>query len=130
MTSKKARFIYPRIAARTGGPLLRYLLGRPVYSLHIPLTPVLYVYSLTTKTLRYILQSMKAFVFSDHRKHWLTNNYGETWIPFETPVELAWVANPLSFHADVKKTGYILFQGRKCEPLGWTVRCYDEVSLN
>ena len=36
--------------------------------------------------------------------------------------------SPLSFHADPKKVGYILYQGTKCENIGVFFRsCHDEV---
>jgi hypothetical protein len=40
----------------------------------------------------------------------------------------SYVARPLSFHSDVDKYGYIIYQGTRCERQGpWTNICFDEV---
>lgn len=43
------------------------------------------------------------------------------------PLSPALVHKPLSFHSDKDKNGYILYQGRSCDRIGWNARCHDEV---
>ena len=46
------------------------------------------------------------------------------------PIRPAFVGQPLSFHSDKQKYGYILYQGTKCEREGpWGYVCHDEVSV-
>jgi len=46
------------------------------------------------------------------------------------PLPPAMIANPLSFHSDPAKYGYVLYQGIKCDRQGWGTVCHDEVSLS
>ncbi|KAF8798604.1 vacuolar protein sorting/targeting protein 10 [Phlegmacium glaucopus] len=64
-----------------------------------------------------------AFILTQGMRHYRTEDRGRTWRPFEVPVPPAEVAKPLTFHSDLKKYGYILYQGRSCEGEGWQTRC-------
>jgi hypothetical protein len=71
---------------------------------------------------------LQAYVLSEGKKHWRTNNRGKLWQSFEMPVKKAPTASPLGFHADKTKSDYVLFQGVKCEGLiPWTKHCEYEV---
>lgn len=68
-----------------------------------------------------------AFILTKDTKHYRTNDRGKTWRSFDVPVRPAFVGQPLSFHSDPKKYGYILYQGTKCEREGpWGYVCHDE----
>ena len=76
-----------------------------------------------------LLNPLQAFVLSEGKKHYRTEDRGKTWRPFEVPLPPAMVAAPLSFHSDPKKYGYILYQGMSCKRQGWGSVCHDEVNL-
>ena len=59
--------------------------------------------------------------------HYRTEDRGRTWRPFTVPARPSLVAQPLSFHSDLKKYGYILYQGTVCEGVGWGTKCRDHV---
>jgi hypothetical protein len=42
------------------------------------------------------------------------------------PIPPAFVSRPLSFHSEVDKFGYILYQGTSCDRQGWGSVCHDE----
>ncbi|THU94129.1 vacuolar protein sorting/targeting protein 10 [Dendrothele bispora CBS 962.96] len=65
-----------------------------------------------------------AFVLTEGKRHYRTNDRGKTWRPFEMPVKPSLISKPLSFHA--KDPDYILYQGTVCERSGWSIMCYDE----
>ncbi|KAF9035551.1 signal sequence binding protein [Panaeolus papilionaceus] len=67
-----------------------------------------------------------AFVLTDGTTHYRTTDRGRTWQSFDLPVSLASVARPLSFHSDPKSSGYVLYQGTRCERQGWAEICRDE----
>ncbi|THH18907.1 hypothetical protein EUX98_g8876 [Antrodiella citrinella] len=68
-----------------------------------------------------------AFVLTNGKTHYRTENRGKSWRPFEVPVSPAMVGRPLSFHSDPKKYGYVLYQGTVCERAGpWGMTCHDE----
>ncbi|TFK75051.1 Oligoxyloglucan reducing end-specific cellobiohydrolase [Pluteus cervinus] len=67
-----------------------------------------------------------AFVLTNGKTHYRTDNRGKTWRSFDMPVEPSLVLRPLSFHADPKKYGYILYQGTSCDGAGWGAICHDE----
>ncbi|KAI0030630.1 Oligoxyloglucan reducing end-specific cellobiohydrolase [Vararia minispora EC-137] len=67
-----------------------------------------------------------AFVLTKDKKHYLTNDRGETWRSFEVPISPAFVSRPLSFHSSKEKYGYILYQGTACSREGWGAVCHDE----
>ena len=69
----------------------------------------------------------QAFVLSESTVHYRTEDRGRTWRPFTVPAPPALVAEPLSFHSDPKKYGYILYQGTTCETVGWSAKCRDHV---
>lgn len=72
--------------------------------------------------------SPQAFILTKGKTHYRTEDRGKTWRPFDMPVSVAYVANPLSFHSDPSKFGYILFQGTSCQrSTGWGAVCHDEV---
>ena len=63
--------------------------------------------------------------------HYRTQDRGKTWRSFEMPLRPAFVGQPLSFHSDPKKSGYVLYQGTKCEREGpWGYICHDEVRVS
>jgi len=66
------------------------------------------------------------FVLTDGTTHYRTEDRGKTWRSFNVPLEPALVSQPLSFHSDPKKYGYILYQGTKCDKQGWGAQCHDE----
>jgi len=66
-----------------------------------------------------------AFILTGGKTHYRTSDRGKTWQSFTMEVEASYVAQPLSFHSDPKKYGYILYQGTRCEG-GWGGRCNDE----
>lgn len=68
-----------------------------------------------------------AFILTRHKKHYRTDDRGKTWRSFELPLQLAYVPQPLSFHSDPAKYGYILYQGMHCDRIGWGSVCHDEV---
>jgi len=68
----------------------------------------------------------QGFVLTDGKTHYRTEDRGKTWRPFEVPLDPALVAQPLSFHSDPKKYGYILYQGYVCVKQGWGRACHDE----
>jgi Sortilin, neurotensin receptor 3, len=68
-------------------------------------------------------------MLTDDTTHYRTEDRGKTWRRFEVPLPPAMVANPLSFHSDRSKYGYILYQGVQCDQRGWGSVCRDEVSL-
>ncbi|KAF9263821.1 Oligoxyloglucan reducing end-specific cellobiohydrolase [Marasmius fiardii PR-910] len=68
-----------------------------------------------------------AFIMTAGTEHYMTNDRGKTWRKFQVPVQLAYKANPLSFHSDPKKYGYVLYHGIKCEKSGWQTICHNEV---
>ena len=76
-----------------------------------------------------ILDIQQAFVLTNDKTHYRTEDRGKTWRSFEVPVSPAPVSDPLSFHSDPSKSGYILFQGMKCQGTGWwgVKTCHDEV---
>ena len=59
--------------------------------------------------------------------HYRTEDRGRTWRPFNVIARPALVSQPLSFHSDPKKYGYILYQGTTCEGVGWSAKCRDQV---
>ncbi|KAJ3780213.1 vacuolar protein sorting/targeting protein 10 [Lentinula aff. detonsa] len=67
-----------------------------------------------------------AFVLTRGYTHYRTEDRGKTWRSFDMPVRPAFVAQPLSFHSDPKKYGYILYQGTACDEVGWGAVCHDE----
>lgn len=67
-----------------------------------------------------------AFALTDDTTHYRTEDRGRTWRPFDVPIPPAMVANPLSFHSDLTKYGYILYQGVRCDRHGWGTVCHDE----
>ncbi|KAF9450688.1 vacuolar protein sorting/targeting protein 10 [Macrolepiota fuliginosa MF-IS2] len=67
-----------------------------------------------------------AFVLTDDKKHYRTEDRGKTWRSFEVPIAPALVQRPLSFHSDPQKYGYILYQGTVCDRVGWGGVCHDE----
>ncbi|CCM05586.1 uncharacterized protein FIBRA_07814 [Fibroporia radiculosa] len=68
-----------------------------------------------------------AFVLTRGTTHYRTDDQGRTWRSFDMPVAPALVGQPLSFHSDKSKYGYILYQGTRCESSGgWGSICYDE----
>jgi hypothetical protein len=69
-----------------------------------------------------------AFALTRGQKHYRTTDRGKSWRSFEVPLPPALVARPLSFHSDSTKSGYILYQGTRCEksPFGWGSVCHDE----
>jgi Sortilin, neurotensin receptor 3, len=69
----------------------------------------------------------QAFILSESTVHYRTEDRGRTWRPFNIPARPALVAQPLSFHSDPKKYGYILYQGTSCEGSGWRAKCRDHV---
>lgn len=69
----------------------------------------------------------QAFVLSESTVHYRTEDRGRTWRPFTVPAPPALVAEPLSFHSDPKKYGYVLYQGTTCETAGWSAKCRDHV---
>lgn len=69
-----------------------------------------------------------AFALTRGKTHYRTDDRGKTWRSFEVPLPPAVVAQPLSFHSDPKREGYILYQGMECERIGWGSACHDEVS--
>lgn len=69
----------------------------------------------------------QAFVLSESTVHYRTEDRGRTWRPFSVPAAPALVAEPLSFHSDNTKYGYILYQGTTCESGGWSAKCRDHV---
>ncbi|KAF8887404.1 Oligoxyloglucan reducing end-specific cellobiohydrolase [Infundibulicybe gibba] len=68
----------------------------------------------------------RAFALTTGKTHYRTDNRGKTWSSFEVPAQPAMVPWPLSFHADPKKDGYILYQGTVCTGSGWGSVCHDE----
>ncbi len=72
--------------------------------------------------------NVKAFVLTDGKTHYRTEDRGRTWRPFDVPFEPALVPQPLSFHSDPKKYGHILYQGLNCVKQGWGHKCHDEAS--
>ncbi|KXN90322.1 Vacuolar protein sorting/targeting protein 10 [Leucoagaricus sp. SymC.cos] len=67
-----------------------------------------------------------AFVLTDGTTHYRTEDRGKSWRPFEVPISPALVQRPLSFHSDMDKYGYILYQGTSCDRIGWGAVCHDE----
>ncbi|KAI0057638.1 Oligoxyloglucan reducing end-specific cellobiohydrolase [Artomyces pyxidatus] len=67
-----------------------------------------------------------AFVLTKKKTHYRTDDRGKTWRTFDVPVAPSYVANPLSFHSDPAKYGYILYQGTVCDREGWGSSCHDE----
>jgi hypothetical protein len=68
-----------------------------------------------------------AFILTAGRTHYQTEDGGKTWWSFEMPVQPAYVPNPLSFHSDRTKYGYILYQGMVCGNDSRGSVCYQEV---
>ena len=68
-----------------------------------------------------------AFILTGSKTHYRTEDRGKTWRSFETPAPPAYVPNPLSFHSDPTKYGYILYQGMVCDRDGLGSVCRDEV---
>ncbi|KAK2467352.1 hypothetical protein APHAL10511_000587 [Amanita phalloides] len=67
-----------------------------------------------------------AFVLSNGHTHYRTSDRGKTWRPFKVPAAAALVSNPLSFHSDHSKYGYILYQGTQCKQnKGSGFKCID-----
>ncbi|KAG8759479.1 vacuolar protein sorting/targeting protein PEP1 [Serendipita sp. 396] len=56
-----------------------------------------------------------AFILTKGKTHYRTEDRGKTWRSFEMPLAPAYTPTPLAFHADSQKSGYILYQGTKCE---------------
>jgi photosystem II stability/assembly factor-like uncharacterized protein len=75
-----------------------------------------------------ILNASQAFVLTDGTRHYRTEDRGKTWRHFDVPLPPAMVANPLSFHSDPAKYGYVLYQGMRCTGKGWGSICHDEVT--
>lgn len=72
---------------------------------------------------------MQAFALTKGKTHYRTDDRGKSWRAFDIPIAPAFVGQPLSFHSDPKKYGYILYQGTKCESTGiFDSICHDEVS--
>ncbi|KZP04862.1 Oligoxyloglucan reducing end-specific cellobiohydrolase [Athelia psychrophila] len=67
-----------------------------------------------------------AFVLTRGKTHYRTEDRGKTWRSFDMPVAPAYVPQPLSFHSDPAKDGYILYQGMVCSKIGWGSVCHDE----
>jgi len=76
------------------------------------------------------LLTTQAFALTEGTTHYRTEDRGKSWRPFTVPIPPALVSRPLSFHSDKTKYGYILYQGRACEPptSGWIPSCHEEVS--
>lgn len=68
-----------------------------------------------------------AFILTREKVHYRTDDRGKTWRSFKMPAVPAYVPNPLSFHSDPAKYGYILYQGMECDRIGWGSVCHDEV---
>jgi photosystem II stability/assembly factor-like uncharacterized protein len=68
-----------------------------------------------------------AFILTKGKTHYRTEDRGKTWRSFTMPIPPAYVQQPLSFHSDPAKFGYILYQGQQCDRLGWGSVCHDEV---
>jgi hypothetical protein len=71
---------------------------------------------------------LKAFVLTKGKTHYRTEDRGKSWRSFNLPIPPSYTANPLSFHSDPAKYGYILYQGTNCDRQGWGAICHDEVS--
>ena len=71
---------------------------------------------------------IQAFVLTKGKIHYRTADRGRTWQSFEMSIPPSLVANPLSFHSDKTKYGYVLYQGTRCDREGWGAVCHDEVS--
>ena len=69
----------------------------------------------------------QAFVLTESTVHYRTEDRGKTWRQFNVPAPPSLVMEPLSFHSDPKKYGYILYQGMACETIGWGAKCRDHV---
>ncbi|KAF8075280.1 vacuolar protein sorting/targeting protein 10 [Lyophyllum atratum] len=67
-----------------------------------------------------------AFVLTNSKTHYRTEDRGKTWRSFEMPLPPAAVARPLSFHSTAGMDGYILYQGTVCDRKGWGAVCHDE----
>jgi photosystem II stability/assembly factor-like uncharacterized protein len=68
-----------------------------------------------------------AFILTKGKTHYRTEDRGKTWRSFDMPISPAFVPQPLSFHSDPTKYGYILYQGTACQHKGWSSICHDEV---
>ncbi|KIM23059.1 hypothetical protein M408DRAFT_28179, partial [Serendipita vermifera MAFF 305830] len=68
-----------------------------------------------TRFIEHPIDSRVAFILTDGTKHYTTRDRGRTWNSFETPMPPTWDEDPLSFHADPKKAGYVMYQGVQCE---------------
>ncbi|KAF8825213.1 hypothetical protein HHX47_DHR7000487 [Lentinula edodes] len=79
-----------------------------------------------TMVIEHPFEKNYAFVLTQGYIHYRTEDRGKTWRPFDVPVRPAFVAQPLSFHSDPKKYGYILYQGTSCDQVGWGTVCHDE----
>jgi photosystem II stability/assembly factor-like uncharacterized protein len=67
------------------------------------------------------------YILTAGKTHYQTEDSGKTWRSFEMPTQPAYVPNPLSFHSDRTKYGYILYQGVVCGNDSWGSVCYQEV---
>ena len=57
----------------------------------------------------------QAFILSKGKRHYRSTDRGQTWQPFNVPVPPAFMSEPLAFHADKQRSGYIIYQGTKCD---------------
>ncbi|KIM90139.1 hypothetical protein PILCRDRAFT_811868 [Piloderma croceum F 1598] len=67
-----------------------------------------------------------AFILTKGKTHYRTEDRGKNWRSFDMPISPAFAPQPLSFHSDPTKYGYILYQGTVCEQKGWVSLCHDE----
>ncbi|KIY66769.1 vacuolar protein sorting/targeting protein 10 [Cylindrobasidium torrendii FP15055 ss-10] len=79
-----------------------------------------------TMVIEHPFDNRMAFLLTRGKRHYRTDDRGKSWRAFDMPLAPALVAKPLSFHSDPKKFGYILYQGTKCERIGWGQLCHDE----
>ncbi|KIM23061.1 hypothetical protein M408DRAFT_28181, partial [Serendipita vermifera MAFF 305830] len=55
-----------------------------------------------------------AYILTRGIKHYTTRDRGRTWHSFEVPMPPIRDIDPLSFHANPEKAGYVLYQGTQC----------------